>query len=45
MIVVSSVNGARMFSNTGATAYSCSKAGQLAFAKMTALELAPHKVR
>jgi len=45
VIVVSSVNGTRMFSNTGATAYSCSKAGQLAFAKMTALELAPHKVR
>ncbi len=45
VIVVASVNGTRMFSNTGATAYSCSKAGQLAFAKMTALELAPYKVR
>ena len=45
VIVVSSVNGTRMFSNTGATAYSCSKAGQVAFTKMTALELAPHKVR
>jgi NAD(P)-dependent dehydrogenase (short-subunit alcohol dehydrogenase family) len=45
VVVVSSVNGTRIFSNTGATAYSCSKAGQVAFAKMTALELAPHKIR
>ncbi len=45
VIVVSSVNGTRIFSNTGATAYSCSKAGQVAFTKMIALELAPHKVR
>jgi NAD(P)-dependent dehydrogenase (short-subunit alcohol dehydrogenase family) len=42
---VALVNGTRIFSNTGATAYSCSKAGQVAFAKMIALELAPHKVR
>lgn len=45
VVVVSSVNGTRMFSNTGATAYACSKAGQLAFTKMVALELAPYKVR
>jgi NAD(P)-dependent dehydrogenase (short-subunit alcohol dehydrogenase family) len=45
VVVVASVNGTRMFSNTGATAYACSKAGQLAFTKMVALELAPHKVR
>ncbi|MFL5801114.1 MAG: SDR family oxidoreductase [Roseiflexaceae bacterium] len=45
VIVTSSVNGTRIFSNTGATAYSCSKAGQVALAKMLALELAPHKVR
>ena len=45
VVVVSSVNGTRIFGNTGATAYSCSKAGQVAFAKMTALELAPHKIR
>ncbi|RIK39321.1 MAG: 3-oxoacyl-[acyl-carrier-protein] reductase [Chloroflexi bacterium] len=45
VVVVSSVNGTRMFSNTGATAYSCSKAAQLAFTKMVALELAHHKVR
>ena len=45
VIITSSVNGTRIFSNTGATAYSCSKAGQVAFTKMVALELAPHKVR
>src|SRR5687767_11152149 len=45
VIVTSSVNGTRIFSNTGATAYSCSKAAQVAFTKMVALELAPHKVR
>ena len=45
VIVVSSVNGTRMFSNTGATAYACSKAAQVAFAKMMALELAKDRVR
>jgi NAD(P)-dependent dehydrogenase (short-subunit alcohol dehydrogenase family) len=45
IVVVSSVNGTRMFSNTGATAYSCSKAAQIAFTKMVALELAPHRIR
>jgi NAD(P)-dependent dehydrogenase (short-subunit alcohol dehydrogenase family) len=45
VIITSSVNGTRIFSNTGATAYSCSKAAQVAFAKMVALELAKHKVR
>ena len=45
VIITASVNGTRIFSNTGATAYSCSKAGQVAFTKMTALELAPDKVR
>lgn len=45
VIVISSVNGTRMFSNTGATAYSCSKAAQVAFAKMMALELAKDRVR
>jgi NAD(P)-dependent dehydrogenase (short-subunit alcohol dehydrogenase family) len=45
VIITSSVNGTRIFSNTGATAYSCSKAGQVAFAKMTALELARWGVR
>ncbi|HEX6289269.1 MAG TPA: SDR family NAD(P)-dependent oxidoreductase [Herpetosiphonaceae bacterium] len=45
VIVTSSVNGTRIFSNTGATAYSCTKAAQVAFTKMIAVELAPHKVR
>lgn len=45
VIITSSVNGTRVFSNSGATAYSCSKAAQVAFAKMTALELARWKVR
>ncbi len=45
IIVTSSVNGTRVFSNTGATAYSSSKAGQVAFTKMIAVELGPHKIR
>lgn len=45
VVITSSVNGTRIFSNTGATAYSCSKAAQVAFTKMVALELAPHRVR
>ncbi|MFO7322251.1 MAG: SDR family NAD(P)-dependent oxidoreductase [Chloroflexota bacterium] len=45
IVVVSSVNGTRMFSNTGATLYACSKAAQVAFTKMTAIELARYKIR
>ena len=45
VIITSSVNGTRVFSNAGASAYSSSKAGQVAFAKMAALELAKHKIR
>ena len=45
IVVTASINGTRVFSNTGATAYSCSKAGQVAMTKMLALELAPSKVR
>jgi NAD(P)-dependent dehydrogenase (short-subunit alcohol dehydrogenase family) len=45
VIVTASVNGTRMFSNTGATIYSTSKAGQVAMTKMLALELAKHRVR
>ncbi|HYF34073.1 MAG TPA: SDR family NAD(P)-dependent oxidoreductase [Prosthecobacter sp.] len=45
VIVTSSVNGTRMFSNTGATAYACSKAAQVAMTKMLALEWARHGVR
>jgi NAD(P)-dependent dehydrogenase (short-subunit alcohol dehydrogenase family) len=45
VIVNSSVNGTRMFSNMGATAYACTKAAQVTFTKMIALELAPSRVR
>ncbi|WP_250124353.1 SDR family NAD(P)-dependent oxidoreductase [Chroococcidiopsis sp. CCMEE 29] len=45
IIITSSVNGTRVFSNSGATAYSCSKAAQVAFTKMVALELAKHRIR
>ena len=45
IIITSSVNGTRIFSNTGATAYSSSKAAQVAFTQMAALELAKHKIR
>ena len=43
--VIASVNGTRVFSNTGATAYSASKAGQVAITKMLAVELAPQNIR
>jgi NAD(P)-dependent dehydrogenase (short-subunit alcohol dehydrogenase family) len=45
IVIVSSVNGTRMFSNTGASAYATTKAGQVAFARMMALELAKHRIR
>lgn len=45
VIITSSINGTRTFSNTGATAYSCTKAAQVAMAKMLALELAKYRVR
>jgi NAD(P)-dependent dehydrogenase (short-subunit alcohol dehydrogenase family) len=45
IVITSSVNGTRIFSNAGATAYSCAKGAQVAMAKMAALELAKHRVR
>jgi NAD(P)-dependent dehydrogenase (short-subunit alcohol dehydrogenase family) len=45
IIINSSVNGTRVFSNTGATAYASTKAAQVAMAKMLALELAGDRVR
>jgi NAD(P)-dependent dehydrogenase (short-subunit alcohol dehydrogenase family) len=45
VIVTSSVNGTRMFSNSGASAYATSKAGQVALTKMLALELAEFGIR
>lgn len=45
IVITASINGTRYFSNPGATAYSTSKAGQVAFAQTAALELAKHKIR
>ncbi|MCM3782832.1 SDR family oxidoreductase [Neobacillus mesonae] len=45
IIITSSINGNYTFSNIGMSAYSTSKAGQVAFAKMAALELAKFKIR
>ena len=45
ILITSSVNGTRTFSNPGASAYSTSKAGQVAFMKMMALELGRHHIR
>jgi NAD(P)-dependent dehydrogenase (short-subunit alcohol dehydrogenase family) len=45
VVITASVNGTRVFSNTGATAYSTTKAGQVAMAKMLAVELGQHNVR
>lgn len=45
IIITSSVNGTRSFSGAGAAAYSSSKAGQVAFMKMMALELGRHNIR
>ena len=45
IVITSSVNGTRIFSNSGASAYSSSKAGQVAFAKMLALELSTSHIR
>ncbi|SDE12226.1 NAD(P)-dependent dehydrogenase, short-chain alcohol dehydrogenase family [Paenibacillus sp. UNCCL117] len=45
VIITSSINGNRVFSNFGFSAYSTSKAGQVAFMKMAAIELAQFKIR
>lgn len=45
IIITASVNGTRIFTNTGSTAYSSTKAAQVAFAQLIALELAKHKIR
>ncbi|TAE33887.1 MAG: SDR family oxidoreductase [Cytophagales bacterium] len=45
IIITASVNGTRIFTNTGSTAYSTTKAAQVAFTQMMALELAKHKIR
>lgn len=43
--ITSSLNGTRTFTQAGASAYSASKAGQLAFGQMLALELAQYRIR
>ncbi|SES01403.1 SDR family oxidoreductase [Salipaludibacillus aurantiacus] len=45
IILTSSINGNRVFSNFGMSAYSSSKAAQVAFGKMAALELANYNIR
>jgi NAD(P)-dependent dehydrogenase (short-subunit alcohol dehydrogenase family) len=45
LLVIASINGSRVFHFAGATAYTCSKAAQVAFVKSMALELAGDGVR
>ena len=45
ILITSSINGNRVFSGIGFSAYSTTKAGQVAFMKMAALELARYKIR
>jgi len=43
--ITASINGTRTFTTAGASAYSTTKAGQLALGQMLALELAKYKIR
>ena len=45
IVITSSINGTRVFSNAGATPYSCTKAAQVTMAQMLAVELARHHIR
>ncbi|MEK4565018.1 SDR family NAD(P)-dependent oxidoreductase [Alkalihalobacillus sp. FSL R5-0424] len=45
IVITSSINGNRKFSGAGMSAYSASKAGQVAFMKMAAVELGPFNIR
>ncbi len=45
VVVCSSVNGTRIFSNPGATAYACSKGAQAVMVKMLAVELGRRGIR
>lgn len=45
IVVVSSINGTRTFTTPGATAYSATKAAQLAMVQQLALELGQHRIR
>ncbi len=43
--ITASINGTRTFSTAGASAYSTTKAGQLALGQMLSLELARYRIR
>lgn len=45
IVITSSINGTRTFTSAGASAYATTKAGQLAFTQMAALELAKYRIR
>jgi NAD(P)-dependent dehydrogenase (short-subunit alcohol dehydrogenase family) len=45
IVITASINGTRTFTSAGATAYSATKAAQVAMAQMLALELAKHRIR
>ena len=45
VVITASANGTRIFSNAGATAYSSTKAAQVAMTQMLALELAKFRIR
>ena len=45
IVITSSVNGTRIFSNSGGSVYAASKAAQLALGKMLAVELARDRIR
>ena len=45
IVVISSINGTRTFTNPGATAYSVTKAGQVAMVQQLAVELGRHRIR
>ena len=45
IIIVSSINGNRTFTSPGATAYSATKAAQVAIVQQLAVELGRHKIR
>lgn len=45
IVITSSINGTRKFSDIGASAYSATKGGQISFMKMMALELAEDQIR
>lgn len=45
IVIISSINGTRTFTTAGATAYSATKAAQLAMGQMLAMELSRYRIR